>query len=478
MASKKYKPRHLNKVSVLFLSPKWQCHGNTMANITRSLIEDLHKVDSKGLGIEKVCCLIEEGKNISQKDVGDAAMLNVNLMGAKLPRSKRSLNIKPSIDWLVSNAATYYRHIAEQSNFDFIIGHIPYLANGALDIKEICEERGYSPKLVQVVHSLLKKTDGNIDESRLKEWLSEVDIVLSVGETMKLQIDHYIDFLDVGKPVNMVYIPGCPVDLFKLERRPATQPIQGPQHITLITGGKNELVNNGMDYDLGVAASAKATTKILQQSNANQCVSMNLFLVGNHEEEREEWGRHFKSTLNESSEEDKRLSFEYQTSGTNERLKGILRRTSLCILPLQPNSTVFGLEALMAGYAGVPLLVAKHSGIAEILHRNFATESTLYVKGNSTDVVTWRDGITRKVLNAKESSEEAIAIQECLKKDTSIAQSHLKFITAMIGKYQMINITCTLSQIYSHSNWNSKLNTKPRLEFQVEYRFKLEFQVE
>ncbi len=36
----------------------------------------------------------------------------------------------------------------------------------------------------------------------------------------------------------------------------------------------------------------------------------------------------------------------------------------------------------------------------------------------------------------------------------------------------------TLSQIYPHSNWNSKLNTKLRLEFQVEYGLKLEFQVE
>ncbi len=33
----------------------------------------------------------------------------------------------------------------------------------------------------------------------------------------------------------------------------------------------------------------------------------------------------------------------------------------------------------------------------------------------------------------------------------------------------------TLSQIYPHWNWISKLNTKLRLEFQVEYGFKLEF---
>ncbi len=32
--------------------------------------------------------------------------------------------------------------------------------------------------------------------------------------------------------------------------------------------------------------------------------------------------------------------------------------------------------------------------------------------------------------------------------------------------------------MYAHLHWNSKLNAKLRLELQVEYGFKLEFQVE
>ncbi len=43
----------------------------------------------------------------------------------------------------------------------------------------------------------------------------------------------------------------------------------------------------------------------------------------------------------------------------------------------------------------------------------------------------------------------------------------------------LANRACpTLSQMYPHWNWNSKLNTNFRLEFQGEYGFKLEFQVE
>ena len=42
----------------------------------------------------------------------------------------------------------------------------------------------------------------------------------------------------------------------------------------------------------------------------------------------------------------------------------------------------------------------------------------------------------------------------------------------------MSSFPSTLSQIYPHLNWKSKLNTKLRLEFQVENSFKLESQVE
>ena len=47
------------------------------------------------------------------------------------------------------------------------------------------------------------------------------------------------------------------------------------------------------------------------------------------------------------------------------------------------------------------------------------------------------------------------------------------YLVILVGK-----LKATLSQIYPHWNWNSKLNTKLRLEFQFECGFKLEFQVE
>ncbi len=40
---------------------------------------------------------------------------------------------------------------------------------------------------------------------------------------------------------------------------------------------------------------------------------------------------------------------------------------------------------------------------------------------------------------------------------------------------KIVTLIYTLAQIYPHSKWNSKLSTKLRLKFQVEYRFKLEY---
>ena len=44
--------------------------------------------------------------------------------------------------------------------------------------------------------------------------------------------------------------------------------------------------------------------------------------------------------------------------------------------------------------------------------------------------------------------------------------------------WSLLRLYATLSQIYPHWNWNSKLNTKLRLVLQFEYGFKSEFQVE
>ncbi len=68
-------------------------------------------------------------------------------------------------------------------------------------------------------------------------------------------------------------------------------------------------------------------------------------------------------------------------------------------------------------------------------------------------------------------------IRKCDQLCNEICPGYLQtsFLKAKDRDFETIT---TLSQIYPNWNRNSKLNTKLRLEFQVEYGFKLEFQVE
>ncbi len=61
--------------------------------------------------------------------------------------------------------------------------------------------------------------------------------------------------------------------------------------------------------------------------------------------------------------------------------------------------------------------------------------------------------------------------------DSSFSHYHSKLSLSISHEHEPF-VKITPSQIYPNSNRNSKLNTKLRLEFQVEYGLKLEFQVE
>ncbi len=140
----------LNDISVLFLSPSWQYDGYGIANINRSLISNLRAADPEGKGVKIHCAVVEEEGKIPQKDREDSKKHSVSLVGAKTPLFHRK---KPELAWLDEYSAKYYRYIAKEIRPDYVIGHVPYLAGGALDIKELCKEKGKSTQVILVVHS-------------------------------------------------------------------------------------------------------------------------------------------------------------------------------------------------------------------------------------------------------------------------------------------------------------------------------------
>ena len=125
-------------------------------------------VDPEGKKIEITCAVVEEDGKIESCQKEDAAKYKVQLKGAKRPRGPKK---KRSLEWLDNNTAAYYLDLVRENHFDFIIGHIPYLVNGALNLRDIYAKTETKPKVILTIHDLPKTSDEDINLDVLLEWL-------------------------------------------------------------------------------------------------------------------------------------------------------------------------------------------------------------------------------------------------------------------------------------------------------------------
>ena len=240
-------------ISVLLLATKWQFDMYGLSTVNKSLVNNLRVVDPEGKKIKITCAVIEEERNIKDDQKEDDHKYKVQLRGSKQPRGPKR---KPNIEWLDNSTAAYYLHLVRENSFDFIIGYAPYLANGALNFRDIFATTKNKPKVIFMIHDLPKSTEGDIDEDLLFEWLSEVDTVFSVGKEVKAEVFSSIASLPPAhKPFHQLCIPGFPLELFNVHRAAVeVNKLQGTQNITLMTGDRKDLDINGLDFPLAVAS--------------------------------------------------------------------------------------------------------------------------------------------------------------------------------------------------------------------------------
>ena len=416
-------------ISVLLLATKWQFDTFGLSTVNKSLINNLRVVDPEGKKIKITCVVVEEDGKIESYEKDDAEKYKVQLRGSKRPRGPRK---KPNIEWLENNTATYYLDFVRENSFDFIIGHVPYLVNGALNLRDIYAATENKPKVILMIHDLPRTSDGDNDEESLLEWLSEADFVFSVGNEVKAEVlSSIVSLPPEQQPIHKLYIPAFPLDFFNVCRSKVEgSKLQRTQNITMMTGERKDLDVSGLDFPLAFASAFGASKHILNFDG----VRSNFELLIDNKDDKDLWKKEFKDFIQKQEHGGRSLNFYPDAPETLEKLKTHLRKSNLFILPLKPHSPLFGTEALTAVAAGVPILVSSHSGIASFFKTITQDESVVNESSLESEEETWRDKIIQKLLRSEEAQGTAIRLRDQLLLDSSIAQSYIDFTKIVAGK--------------------------------------------
>ena len=420
-------------IEVLILATKWQHDSYGISTINKSLIHNLRFVDPEAKKIKITSTVLKEEVKIPDADLNEAKECGVKLKGAKQPRGS---NKKPNTKWLNESIIKYYGHVPHETNYDFIIGHAPYLANGCLNVMDWYHEKQHHPKVMLIIHGLPRTDEGQVDEELLLDWLTEADVVFSMGMSMQSEIIPYIRGLESKKqPIHKVYIPMYPLEFFETSRTESCNKVQGTQNITIMTAERKNLAVTGLDFPLAVSATAGASAHVYDFDG----VRSNLIMLGASKDEKQEWRDEFERIMHEQHFGAQTLSFQYDASQDMNKMKIHMRKSNLFLLPTKLDSPLFGTETLAAIAAGVPVLVSRYSGLAALLYSMIGDESVVYTSRTKSDMETWKERIIQRLLRPQESQQAANRLREQLLLDSNIAETQLEFINTIVGTYVLLH---------------------------------------
>ncbi len=420
-------------LSVLFLNTNWSWDHYGISTITRSMIRDLRNLDPEGNRLKIYCTVLEKDGKIKEKVIADAKKLNVELIGAKLPRGCPG---KPDVSWIATYAASYYKHLPKEVPFvTHIVGHVPYLPYSSFHVQDMYEDHGKNkPSIVSIIHAIPKNQDGTIDHDLMGEIMKDSEIVTSIGFGNKLEVNHFLQGWDdeENMPKHVKYLPGCPVEMF-LKPQMGQDKIQGKQTVLLMTGERKDLGVQGIDFETAVNATLQATERI--KLNAPKAL-LELKVATGQTGETDEWQKEFQEIKRKTPCKDKRTQFLHQEVPDIDNMKSCLARSVLSILPLTLDSPIYGVETLSAIASQTPVLLSENAGLASLLHKLLLGPDLIVkeVRGNSEeDVRIWSDRICVSLLNSKEAASIAKESRQKLLQSDKIEKSHSKFLQCLSG---------------------------------------------
>ena len=142
-----------------------------------------------------------------------------------------------------------------------------------------------------------------------------------------------------------------------------------------------------------------------------------------------------------------------QKSEDSKRTLSCMMESTLLLLPLRKNYSVFGLEALTASLAGIPILVSERSGVAALLYEVGEDGHSIVKQGKDfhSNVRSWAEQISDKISKQSNAKEEANKLRESLLQSTHIGTTHLGLLSTLIRRYLQYNETVCAKRSF---NWS------------------------
>ena len=346
----------------------------------------------------------------------EALSEKVNLRGMVCPKGEE---IKlPEIRRINELSAAYYHHLFDEDSYHFIVGHAPMMAHGAVNLKNVCKGNK-APKVVLVIHGLPKTEEGFLNSKLLLSWIKNTDIVFSIGEVDKNVLKRYTYGMQYE-----TYIP-----IYKFDSAEITSAEEGKRHQITILNGR-ELGYTYIDLKLAVDAADKAAEQIQRVRKSGKAkISVQILSGVEKIQDDHDTGTHTFQVRNKDS-----LSITYFQPEDIETLMVRMMGTDLLLLPLEEKYPVFGIEALNAAVAGIPILVSEESGMAALLRDIEENKESIVRVTPGREISGWADKIEGKLTDPM-AFDKAKRLKLELLNDARIARIRGNLLSALGGEY-------------------------------------------
>ena len=347
-----------------FLAADWDSKDGDVSTMNRELAINLAKVKECKYGIVKVQVTFFV-PNCSYQEKREAETFDVTVVEAE---KYRGLDVDYWLSFLKGDLP-----------IDVAIGHDMMPAVQALSIKV-----HRNCKWVQLVHTDPKELNDQTENKNVIKLCEHTDLVMTVGPKLKEVYSNQLRGCEKEDNV-FEFTPGIIEELVNIQHARC----DNATFRVLLLGRTDPRDFKQKGYDVVVKAFKD------ELKGENYC----LVLVGAPKKREGEVREYLKNTFGIPEEQLEIKEFIEK----REELKGLFRQVDLAIMPSRTEG--FGLSALEALSAGLPILVSKNSGLAYAL-RKIAFGNSCIV--DSDDAKEW----AKKIKAVRTKDRETTRIPE------------------------------------------------------------------